>query len=229
MILQYENSIPINLPSCNNNIHLECTDKNHDEDASITKGNVLLSSCEYLSTSENFHHYTNGFLFNKVLPIISQLLHITFSQNEYVLHPYDTYYDYHTPINDKRVTVYSSLGNKLQGLSASVLRDPNKHYLPQCPGRKTPYQTLYTFTHRCSTILNLSTATNRVILINSDSMIIPLIPLLALYFKVTIVMDNRESKSYRFLYEPFQNKITDYLCVLQTPNIVCHKEFTNLR
>ena len=80
--------------------------------------------------------------------------------------------------------------------------------------------------HRTSIIINQDITDGRILVLNCDSMISPLIPILAKYFKEIIVLDNRTQKSYKKFY--MNENITDYVCVLQTPNIKLNKEMQNL-
>lgn len=226
MIIEYEKPVPIELLNCEHNLHLEFTSK-HNEFKSLNSGRILVKTCDYRNEENNHHHYTNDFLFNEVLPIISEKLELNVNLTDFEKIKYETNFDYHVPKNDKEVVVFSSTGRKLKGYSKDVLRDPNKKYLSECPGAHTTYQTLYTFMHRCSSIFNLTTDSNRILLLNTDSMISPLVPILALYFKQTIVMDNRTRKSCKYLFSPVQKNISDYIGSFLSRNSL--KEEYNLK
>lgn len=229
MIAEYEKALSIVLPNCKTNVHIECTSRIANERNIVSNGDVLIEKCKYLNTPGNLHHYTNDFLFNDVLPLIAAKFNLDIKLDDFERIDYEKHYAYHVPKKDSTVAVFSSTRKKLIGRTRVVLRDRNKNYLSECPGTKTTYQTLYTFTHRCSSIINLHNKSNRILLLNCDSMIAPLIPILALYFKQIIVMDNRTDKSYKNLYACVQNDITDYLCILISTNIMTHKEEQNLR
>lgn len=219
MISLYNKNIPFK--SLLHSIHLECSKPNEK----TISNNIVLDNCLYYKTKGNTHHYTTYYLFNTVMPLLAKLLDLNFNSNDFSLYNYDEY-SFHIPKKDFNVAVFSSDRDTLYGKSF-LLRDVNRKYLDKCPGTKTQYQTLYTFMHRCSDIINLDNNTNRILLLNCDSMISPLIPILSFYFYEVIVLDNRtKNNSFKCLYT--NKKITDYLCVLQTPNIKLNKENKNL-
>lgn len=160
------------------------------------------------------------------MPILASVLDIQFNKDDFTRIPYKTHYSYYVPIHKFNVNVFSSDKDILHG-DNTILQDTASTYLSKCPCNRTAYHTLYVFMHRCSIIYNNDATNDKVLLLNCDSMISPLIPILAKYYHETIVLDNRSTRSTKYLYE--SKMITDYLCVLQTPNIFMHKEYVNLQ
>ena len=220
MISIYEKDCPIKCDTIKTCLHLECSKPNEE---TISK-NVILNNCEYLTSKGNTHHYTTAYLFNEVMPLLAKYLHIDFNKDDFQLVSYNGY-DFHIPKQDFNVAVFSADADKLFCKSKD-LHDVKQVYLKKCPGTKTLYQTLYVFMHRTSIIINQDITNDRILVLNCDSMISPLIPILAKYFKEIIILDNRTQKSYRKFY--MNANITDYVCVLQTPNIKLNKEMQNL-
>ena len=71
------------------------------------------------------------------------------------------------------------------------------------------FHRLYKGGHRCSRIINETIDNDRKILISGDSFMIPLVPILACYFKEVVLMDNRTAKSQA---EYFENIDFDIVC-----------------
>lgn len=220
MISIYEKECPIKCSTIKNCLHLECSKPNEK----TISADVILDNCEYLKTFGNMHHYTTTYLFNEVMPMLAKYLDIDFNKNDFQLVSYNGY-DFHIPKNDFNVAVFSADADKLF-CESKELRDVKQKYLKKCPGTKTLYQTLYVFMHRSSVIINQDIISDRILVLNCDSMISPLIPILAKYFKEIIVLDNRTKNSYKKFY--MNKNITDYACVLQTPNVKMNKELQNL-
>lgn len=220
MISEYFKDCPLKNKKINNIIYLECSKPNEK----TISNNILIDDCVYYNIEGNYHHYTTKYLFDTIMPLLSKKLNINFNKDDFELYEYDEF-SFHIPKNDFKIAAFSSNKDKLFG-NSFLLRDINKSFLNTCPGTKTKYQTLFSFMHRCSDLINLETNSDRILLLNCDSMISPLIPILLKYFKEIIVLDNRTKVSYKCLYET--KKITDYLCILQTPNIKIHKEEKNL-
>lgn len=64
------------------------------------------------------------------------------------------------------------------------------------------------------------------LLINCDSMSVPIIPVIATYFNEILVCDNRKSKSY--CEEIVNFNPTHYLCMLTVNNFYLKKYITNV-
>lgn len=78
------------------------------------------------------------------------------------------------------------------------------------------YHRLYRGAHRVSCIINHTCKNNRVLLINGDSMTVPIIPILANYYKKIICLDNRSKYDKKYPNLVNWNEITDYLCMFTT-------------
>ena len=74
----------------------------------------------------------------------------------------------------------------------------------------TDYHKLYRGYHSCSRVINDTIDNDLSIFITGDSMSIPLIPVLACYFKEVVLMDNRDFLSHSDYYE---NKNFDYVII----------------
>lgn len=94
--------------------------------------------------------------------------------------------------------------------------DNGNYKILQCFGEKEPYgnpetmfHRLYKGGHKCSRIINETIDNDRKILISGDSFMIPLVPILACYFKEVVLMDNRTTTSQA---EYFENIDFDIVC-----------------
>ena len=138
------------------------------------------------------------------MPVLADILDIGFDKDEFVRIPYETYYSYYVAKHKFDVSVFSADGDALHG-DNTILQDTSRTYLAKCPCNRTTYHTLYTFMHRCSVIFNNDLDNNKTLLLNCDSMISPLVPVLAAYYNRVIVLDNRSGKSTKYLYERMFN------------------------
>lgn len=82
-----------------------------------------------------------------------------------------------------------------------ALRNTKKLYTNQGEDTHTEYHRLYRGAHTCSRIINESVDNDKILFISGDSFWIPLMPILACYYKEVVLMDNRDCKSHKDYYE----------------------------
>lgn len=150
----------------------------------------------YSTYKINEHHLTTATIWNVVFPKFMKDFKLDYNINDYTYvknyqEGFDlSYHDYNKEMDIKVITedgVYDHL------------RDINGTQL-------TAYHRLFVAPHSIAIVTNNKSLTNRIIRLNCDSMIIPLIPLIAPYFKKIYVYDYRGN--YKFKDTP---DITDEL------------------
>lgn len=91
----------------------------------------------------------------------------------------------------------------------------------------TEYHEIFRGTHTCCIVRNETIDSDRSIFISGDSMMAPIIPILACYYKEVVFMDNRDGKSHKDYYE---DKMFDDIIIQMTEGISINKELsTNLQ
>ena len=173
----------------------------------------------------NAHHWTSKYVWEKVIQPLSILMGITFNPDDFskidvVTERGDfSYHNYIKPIN---LTFTDHVKNITLTGDFSILRAPN------LPEYGTLYHQFYRGAHSISTIVNHSANNTRYLLVNGDSMTIPLIPLLAPYFNTIVMLDNRDKPYVPNLIN--YSKITDYMAMFTTTNwIVNNRPYTSLQ
>ena len=105
-------------------------------------------------------------------------------------------FSYHVPLFQHQFTLTDLYSNRVIHGDASQLRKVglNEYDL-------SPYHQLFRLSHRSCKLVNETIETNNKIVFNTDSMSIPIIPILANYFREILVIDvrdNTKDKSYGF-------------------------------
>lgn len=157
----------------------------------------------YSTYKLNEHHLTTNSIWTYVFPQFMKDFEIDYNIEDYDFIPFEkdnqnlSFHEYNKPMDievhaDK---VYFSL------------RDLNGTQL-------TAYHRLFVAPHQIATVYNYTSKTDRIIRLNCDSMIIPLIPLITPYFQKIYVYDYRDK--YKF---EETNDITDELFAYITFNV----------
>ena len=150
----------------------------------------------YSTYKINEHHLTTATIWNIVFPKFMKDFNLDYNIDDYtyvnnIQDGFDlSYHDY-----NKKMDIKVFADNKIY----TNLRDINGTQL-------TAYHRLFIAPHKISTIINNKALTERIIRLNCDSMIIPLIPLIVPYFKKIYVYDYHGN--YKFKETP---DITDEL------------------
>lgn len=173
------------------------------------------------------HHYTPKYCYSNILPIICKELNIDFDMDKfYEKKIYSEKYDNDIALelkNDKNIFIYKSLVDKkeIKGNHFSVVRNiKRKNY--------EPYHDLFRGSHTPCIIKNLTTKETRRLLLNCDSMLVPIVPVLCYFFKEIVHMDNRTTDIlYHDLLDSYYP--SDYVCALITRNILRKQYLNNLR
>lgn len=168
--------------------------------------------------SNNYHHYTTKFLYSNLQAIMDFIGVKEFNFNDFVLREKITpdrdgnginldfsYLFYIKPVNYKIICHSYKLDDKhiIQYIPGDDVIECNYNFLTNVKlfnhihgifFRQLPftnYHKLNYLAHDCGVIENLSTSSNKILLISSDSHSIPLIPILSCYYKKVICLDSR--------------------------------------
>ena len=158
----------------------------------------------------NKHHFKPFYHIQYVLPILCESLNIPYDINDfnviekfegkhdisYLEFKKECYFDLHDMINDE----------KYENVDFSYLR--------KCDLKDdsiNEYHRIFRYPHRCGHIINKTINNDRILVISCDSQMIPIMPVLACYFKEIWHLDNRQNKEVIKHIDP--SKVTDVVVV----------------
>ena len=167
----------------------------------------------YVNDEKNRHHWTSKYVWDKVVPAVAKDYDIPFVRDDYAVHEYKTKLgDFsHHKFKTKHSITFTDIenGKTLHGTSDILRVKPNEPMW-------SDYHRLFRGAHRISTIINHDVHSGRVLLINGDSMTVPLIPILANYFDKIIALDNRSKFNKKIPNLINKMEITDYMAMFTT-------------
>lgn len=174
------------------------------------------SSTRY-NESENYHHYTTKFLYSNLQSIMDFIGVKEFNFNDFVLRENKklsrdnngvlldfSYLFYikpvkykiichHYELQDNGIINYIQSGDIIE-CNYNFLTNVKLNHLLGIFYNKIPFTNFHRLNylaHDCGIIENLSTTSDKTLLISSDSHAIPLIPILSCYYKKVICLDSR--------------------------------------
>ena len=166
----------------------------------------------------NEHHITTASYYNVILPFLKLYIKdFHFDINDFELVPHIVELNYNlfdvSYLKPKKEFKFSMSKNGQELFTNGDFQ--SLHYMEDTFGDQlgdelTDYHKLYRGSHCCSRVINETIDNKLSIFISGDSMSIPMIPILACYFKEVILMDNRDSVSHADYYK---NKIFDYVII----------------
>lgn len=176
--------------------------------------NIMMTSNDvYGEYNLNWHHWTTKYVWNVFLPKLCKDLDIDFNPDDFIKienKSENGLFDlsYHIPKIDTEVDYENITFNEKRHCKISELRYTHDEAVTGLPVI-TYYHRLYLGCHKTSEIINENSKTDRMLILNTDSMSIPLVPILTYYFRKIIVLDNRNKIDYRKkLMEYIKNKNT---------------------
>lgn len=175
---------------------------------------ILLKKPErYVNDIKNEHHWTTNYVWNNVIPILAKDFKLKINESDFDLIKWNTKlgdFSYHSYKEKQNFTFVDLENNKTINGDNNILRvKPNEPMW-------SDYHRLYRGAHRVSYIVNNNCKNERILLINGDSMTVPIIPILANYFKKIICLDNRSKFDKKYPNLVNWDEITDYLCMFTT-------------
>lgn len=166
----------------------------------------------YSKDVKNEHHWTSKYVWEHIIPMLEKDYNFKVNYDDYIyVERKSELGDYSYHLNTKNKFTFVDVENNitLSG-DASVLRVKSNEQM------WSDYHRLYRGAHRISYIINHSCDNKRVLLINGDSMTVPIIPIIANYFSKVICLDNRSKYDKKIPNLIKWNEITDYLCMFTT-------------
>lgn len=158
----------------------------------------------------NNHHFKPFYHIQYVLPILCESLNIPYDINDFnIIENFDGDYDisYLEPKMEYIFDLHDMINDeKHENVDFSYLRkcDLNDSSL-------TKYHRLFCYPHRCGHIVNKTINNDRILVISCDSQMIPIMPVLACYFKEIWHLDNRQNKEVIKHIDP--SNITDVVLI----------------
>lgn len=155
----------------------------------------IVRNSMYKTYALNEHHFKPFYHIDYVLPTIEKLLHFGYNVNDFKLverrhEGYDV--SYLAPNKRRRFDVYDLTDDTFfRNMSFDFIRNGKNR-----DESLTQYHNLYAFPHKCSRIINNGVHNGRTLVISGDSQMIPIIPVLACYFKEVWYLDNRDGVSH---------------------------------
>lgn len=182
--------------------------------------NVLYISSEnkenfYCNSQYNEHHYTTNFHYNIVYPLLNDILGIAkndLSEDFYKIENIkeDGDFSFMYPKKEKEFLIKYGKKEILENNRIYVAFTEKKCGFNFLYGEQinafdyrnsSNYHRLFCLSHYPCNIENKGENNGKTLLISGDSHMIPLLPILAYYFKKVIYLDNRDFVSYRWLWE----------------------------
>lgn len=175
---------------------------------------LLLEQPEgYIKDPANAHHWTTSYVWKKIIPMIANDYNLSINPDDFELIEFKNDWgdlSYHKSKISKNFIYHDLENNITLNGNDEILR------VSQTENAISDYHRLYRGAHKVTYIENLSIKTNRVLLINGDSMTIPIIPILANYFNKIICLDNRSKNDIKYENLVNWDEITDYMCMFCT-------------
>lgn len=179
----------------------------------------------------NEHHWTTNYVWNTFIPRLSNDLSLRFNPDEfvYITHVTDGHdLSYHIPVSDEVVIVNDLFYDTTttMRISETAFNKDFKSYL----GCFTDYHKLFICSHRCARISNTNSVTDRNLLLNTDSMSVPLMLYLMHNFKNILILDNRTERSYATRIDEFcKHSNLTYMELFIADSYNMHKYATNIK
>ncbi len=161
----------------------------------------------YMQDPSNEHHWKFDYVWNTVMPYISKKLGISFNPLDFIhIDTTNTEYSRHLWHSDFKCVAYCFKTNKVEVFTYKDCC---------CGGGISQYHNIIRYPHE-SILYTIDSPiqSNRTLLVNSDSMAIPLVPLLLPYYSKILFVDFRwpTKDNDRDMIDRFE--FTDYLCLL---------------
>lgn len=197
---------------------------------------VVLTNAElYVGYTLNEHHWKTAFVWNKFIPLLMNDLNIKFNPNHFKQvynFTENELFDlkYHVPKKkqDLKLT-FINTNFVLTGNHDMLRLDKNGIGFGTDVERQeiTDYHRLYRGAHTNTILENLSIKSNRRLILNSDSFMIPVIPILSYYYKEILVLDNRKTDVLNAaLIKSFIELDADYVACLWHKNILDNNKYS---
>ena len=146
----------------------------------------LTKEDRYMNSKFNDHHWTYEYVYNQFLPMFAKDYNLNINDSDYTkvskVYP-DGDFSYHDYNEEILFTITELLNGKVKDYTINSLRQHIPH--------RNNYHTAFNLYHKSLHIVNHSNKNGRKLLLNCDSMSVPLIPLIMPHYESIIVLDNR--------------------------------------
>lgn len=179
-------------------------------------------NCKYYTGySQNNHHILTSSYYRIIIPYLSLLIGFNFDINDFNVIPYLTsgpgmVFDcsYLWPKTDFKFTLSIGGENVCTNENFECLTNATDKWKKKYGCVNTEYHKIFRGTHESSMIINETINNNKSICISGDSYCIPIIPILACYFKEVVFLDKRiDGKKNNSPRQYYENKVFDYVII----------------
>ena len=180
-------------------------------------------SDKYTAYNNNVHHWTTKYVWEKFIPKLMNTLHINFNQNQFIKIPYiwnTCDFSYHNLQNAKfKIKMFDN--NREEIGDHEILRNINN-----CPYMSIScYHSLFKLSHQSGFIENLGNSLPiQRIVVNCDSMAIPVLPILACFCEQLLVVDNRTGKNKNYMKTIIDFKPQHYISLFTEENFLFNQK-----
>lgn len=160
----------------------------------VTTTKIEMCKDDFYNTWKlNEHHFSPMVHFKKTMPAIAKLLDFYFNEDDFSFKPdkfenFDLTMPYPKASFTYDVKSLSAKDSQYQLMTYSKLTSTDGVAY-------TKYHDLYRYFHDSSIVINRNTSSRRTLLISGDSHMIPVVPMLTVYFKTLVYIDNRKNVS----------------------------------
>ena len=154
---------------------------------------------QYFINAWNAHHWTTSYVWDKFIPVLFHRLGLKLNQTDFKkveLEWNGMDFSHHDPVKENRYKIQSFDDDCLMEGGFEVIRDID---LDNPWHNWSFYHQMFRLAHRSGLVTNLTAKSEMRIVFNTDSMSVPVIPILINYVKEILVIDVRQSgKKYGF-------------------------------
>ena len=177
-------------------------------------GAIVLSKPDRYQSSGNQHHWTSIYVWNTIIPLVLNSLEVSFNPTDFgtvcnVVNGED--FSYHLPIIDDTYIV--KIWQSTEHIDVFTTSNAGLHADYNQNTCISPYHALFIGAHKTCIIENQTTTSNRCLLLNCDSMAIPLVPILSHFFRKIVHLDSRDYMDCRLPNLFAWHEITDYVAL----------------
>ena len=192
------------------------------EQPPIINNVVYIYQPERYTDELNAHHWTTKWVYNNFIPKFSSEFNIPYNKSDFILtrnivNGEDfSYFRYNHPYHIK-YTQYDASGVPTEW-------HYNTYSLTNQFNNQILYHDIFIGAHTTCSIENLSTSSTRCLLLNCDSMGIPVVPLLVPYFQKIIHLDSRNHMDMKIHSLINWEDITDYVALFTSVSWFVHNK-----
>lgn len=183
----------------------------------------------YAGLSLNQHHWKTAFVWNNFIPLLMNKLEIDFNPDDFVKKQFYTdddlfdlsYHDLKEPDQVSLTFLLTKLKLNMKSTELRLSKNDQGFGSTFTGEYLTDYHRLFRGAHESTILENDSAVYDRYIILNSDSFMIPVIPILSHYYKKMLILDNRYNDVHNNnVISAFLQSDPDYVGCLWHKNIL---------